>query len=117
MESPWSSAWFPLWFVGCHSRSTYAVIPVPAPGWGHGYATEAGDAVARWALHRGGVQEVFALVSPGNDRAVATARRIGMEWIGETDQYHQQKLELYRIRHDDLAYCEIYETEEPADRG
>ncbi|WP_405067193.1 GNAT family N-acetyltransferase [Kribbella sp. NBC_01510] len=87
------------------------------PAWGHGYATEAGDAVARWALHRSGVQEVFALVSPGNDRAVATARRIGMEWIGETDQYHQQKLELYRIRHDDLAYCEICETEEPADRG
>jgi RimJ/RimL family protein N-acetyltransferase len=84
------------------------------PAWGHGYAAEAGDAVARWALHRTGVQEVFALVSPGNDRAAATAQRIGMEWIGETDRYHQQKLELYRIRHDDLAYCEICESEEPA---
>jgi [ribosomal protein S5]-alanine N-acetyltransferase len=80
--------------------------------WGHGYAAEAGDAVARWALHQGGAQEVFALMSPANERAAATARRIGMEWIGETDQYHRQKLELYRIRHDDLAYCAICEQDE-----
>jgi ribosomal-protein-alanine N-acetyltransferase len=80
--------------------------------WGHGYAAEAGNALARWAMHQGAIDEVFALVAPDNDRAAATAQRIGMEWIGETDQYHDRKLELYRIRHDDLAYCEICEQEE-----
>ncbi|GAA1587371.1 GNAT family N-acetyltransferase [Kribbella sancticallisti] len=77
--------------------------------WGHGYASEAGEAMARWSLHRAGVEELFALVGAENARAAATARRIGMEWIGETDQYHHRRLELFRLRHSDLAYCESCE--------
>jgi RimJ/RimL family protein N-acetyltransferase len=72
--------------------------------WGHGYASEAGEAVARWSMHEADVEELFALVNPKNARAAATAERIGMEPIGETDQYHHQRLNLYRLRHDDLAY-------------
>ncbi|MFI6829858.1 GNAT family N-acetyltransferase [Kribbella sp. NPDC050241] len=72
--------------------------------WGHGYASEAGEALARWSMHNADVEELFALVSPKNKRAAATAERIGMEPIGETDQYHHQRLNLYRLRHDDLAY-------------
>ncbi|MFI5707634.1 GNAT family N-acetyltransferase [Kribbella sp. NPDC051620] len=76
------------------------------PNWGHGYAAEAGSALTRWAMHRGGVDEVFALIGPDNTRAAATAQRIGMEWLGETDDYHHQRLELYRVRHQDLTYCD-----------
>jgi len=71
--------------------------------WGHGYASEAGRALARWAFQHSLV-EMFALVTPDNVRAAATARRIGMEWVGESDKYHGRHLEVYRLRPDDLVY-------------
>jgi RimJ/RimL family protein N-acetyltransferase len=54
--------------------------------WGHGYATEAGLALARWAFGQG-IEQVIAAVRPANTRAAATLRRIGMEWVGETEKY------------------------------
>ena len=69
--------------------------------WGHGYATETTHAVARWAFTRE-VNEVFAVVRPGNVRAAATARRNGMEWVGETDKYFGLTLQVYRLRPADL---------------
>lgn len=68
-----------------------------------GYATEAARALARWAFENSLV-EVFALVSPEHERAAATARRIGMEWVGESDKYHGAHLEVYRLRPDDLTH-------------
>jgi [ribosomal protein S5]-alanine N-acetyltransferase len=73
--------------------------------WGRGYATEAARALARWAFQCSLV-EVFALVAPANARAAATARRIGMEWVGESDKYHGAHLEVYRLRPDDLAHAD-----------
>lgn len=73
-----------------------------APGeWGHGYATEAGRALLRWAFGQG-VDELFAVARPNNRKAVATARRIGMEWVGETSKYYGMRLHVYRIRPADL---------------
>jgi RimJ/RimL family protein N-acetyltransferase len=69
--------------------------------WGHGYATEAGAALVRWAFEQG-VDELFAVSRPSNARAVATARRIGMEWVGETTKYYGLRLNVYRIRPSDL---------------
>ena len=46
--------------------------------WGHGYATETGLALARWAFDQG-IEQVIAVVRPANARAAATVRRIGME--------------------------------------
>lgn len=71
--------------------------------WGQGYAAEAGDALARWAIHEQGALEVFALVQPDNARAQATAERIGMDWV--TDLGHLAdggRYRVYRIRHADL---------------
>jgi [ribosomal protein S5]-alanine N-acetyltransferase len=70
--------------------------------WGHGYATETGLALAQWAF-RQGIEQVIALVRPANHRAVATVRRIGMEWVGETEKYHRLRLQQYRLRPGDLA--------------
>jgi ribosomal-protein-alanine N-acetyltransferase len=70
--------------------------------WGRGYITEAARAIARWAFQHSLV-ELFALVTPNNARAAATARRIGMEWVGESDKYHGTLLEVYRLRPDDLV--------------
>jgi RimJ/RimL family protein N-acetyltransferase len=69
--------------------------------WGHGYATETGLALARWAFDQG-IEQVIALVRPANARAVATVRRIGMQWVGETEKYHDLRLQQYRLRPADL---------------
>jgi RimJ/RimL family protein N-acetyltransferase len=70
--------------------------------WGHGYATEAGLAMAEWAFDQG-IEQVIALVRPTNSRAAATVRRIGMEWIGETEKYHGLRLQVFRLRPGDLS--------------
>jgi RimJ/RimL family protein N-acetyltransferase len=69
--------------------------------WGRGYATEAGRAVAGWAFAEG-FDEVLAVARPTNARAAATARRIGMEWVGETDKYYGLRLQVFRLRPADL---------------
>jgi RimJ/RimL family protein N-acetyltransferase len=70
--------------------------------WGQGYATETGLALARWAFEQG-IEQVIAVVRPANTRAVATVRRIGMEWVGETEKYHSVRLQVFRLRPGDLA--------------
>jgi RimJ/RimL family protein N-acetyltransferase len=69
--------------------------------WGNGYATEIGRALAGRAFEQG-LEQVIAVVRPANTRAMATVRRIGMEWIGETEKYHSLHLQLYRLRPSDL---------------
>jgi RimJ/RimL family protein N-acetyltransferase len=70
--------------------------------WGHGYATETGLALARWAFSQG-IEQVIAVVRPANSRAAAMVRRMGMEWVGETEKYHNLRLQEYRLRPGDLA--------------
>jgi RimJ/RimL family protein N-acetyltransferase len=69
--------------------------------WGHGYAAEAGHAVAHHAFEAG-VQELFAVVRPRNERAARTATSIGMEWVGETEKYYDLRLQVYRLRKSEL---------------
>ena len=69
--------------------------------WGHGYAAEAGHAVAHHAFEVG-VDELFAVVRPRNTRGTRTATSIGMEWVGETDKYYDLRLQVYRLRKGDL---------------
>jgi RimJ/RimL family protein N-acetyltransferase len=69
--------------------------------WGNGFATEAGHAVAHHAFDAG-LDEIFAVVRPKNIRGAATARRVGMEWVGVTEKYYNLTLEVYRLRRGDL---------------
>lgn len=69
--------------------------------WGHGYASEATYALAEWAF-RHDVDEIFAVVRPGNTRAAATVRRNGMHWVGETSKYFGLTLQVFRLRSADL---------------
>ena len=69
--------------------------------WGHGYAVETGLALARWAFGQG-IEQVIAVVRPANTRAIATVRRVGMEWVGETEKYHNLRLQVFRLRPGDL---------------
>ncbi|MFI9550823.1 GNAT family N-acetyltransferase [Nonomuraea endophytica] len=70
--------------------------------WGHGYATEAARALIAWAFTQD-VDELFAVARPANQRAIATAERLGMQWVGETAKYYDLTLQAYRIRQSDLA--------------
>jgi RimJ/RimL family protein N-acetyltransferase len=70
--------------------------------WGNGYASETGKALAGWAFEQG-LEQVIAVVRPTNTRAISTVRRIGMEWVGETEKYHNLRLQEYRLRPADLA--------------
>ena len=72
--------------------------------WGRGYAAEAGEALMRWAMHEHGVREVFAFMPTDNARAVATARRIGMDWVTELGHLTHRNYQVYRLRHADLWY-------------
>ncbi|MFI6829445.1 GNAT family N-acetyltransferase [Kribbella sp. NPDC050241] len=76
-------------------------IQVAAAHWGRGVAAEAGHALAHYAFDSG-VDEVFAVTRPRNRRAAAAARRMGMEWVGETDKYYGVLLDVYRLRRGDL---------------
>ena len=69
--------------------------------WGQGYAAEAGHALAHYAFSHG-EDEVFAVVRPQNTRGVATAGRVGMEWVGETDKYYDLQLQVFRMRKGDI---------------
>ncbi|ALL79818.1 GCN5 family acetyltransferase (plasmid) [Pseudonocardia sp. EC080610-09] len=71
--------------------------------WGHGYATEATSALIDWAFTHDDVDELFAVVRPDNSPAIATAHRLGMHWVGETDKYYDRTLQVYRVRPGDLA--------------
>jgi RimJ/RimL family protein N-acetyltransferase len=65
--------------------------------WGHGYATEA----ARGAIAKGfagGLDEIFAVVRPDNERSLAVCRRLGLTHLGRGDRWYGQTLELFRIR-------------------
>ena len=74
-----------------------------SPGhWGNGYATEAARAVAAWAFEDS-AHELFAVMRPANKRAEKLARRLGMEWVGETNKYYGLRLQVYRLRPPDLV--------------
>ncbi|GAB3442095.1 GNAT family N-acetyltransferase [Actinophytocola sediminis] len=70
--------------------------------WGQGYAAEAGGALIRWAFTQE-IDELFAVARPSNTRAVGTAKRLGMTWVGETEKYYNLRLQVFRIRPADLT--------------
>jgi RimJ/RimL family protein N-acetyltransferase len=40
---------------------------------------------------------------PANQRAEKLARRLGMQWVGETNKYYDLRLQVYRLRPPDLV--------------
>ena len=59
----------------------------------------------RWPAGRSatpGTDEVFAVVHATNRGGIAMARRLGMEWVGETEKYYDRTLQVYRLRSADL---------------
>ncbi|MDX3659755.1 hypothetical protein PV646_20845 [Streptomyces sp. ID05-26A] len=69
-----------------------ARLPAPAGRWA--IQRRCLDA---WAFSQD-VNEVFAIVRPGNTRAAATARNNGMHRVGETTKYFGIQLQVFRLR-------------------
>lgn len=69
--------------------------------WGQGFASEAGSALIGWAFTQE-IDELFAVARPNNKRAIGTAERLGMQWVGETDKYYDLRLQVFRVRPSDL---------------
>jgi RimJ/RimL family protein N-acetyltransferase len=69
--------------------------------WGHGYASEAAHAIAKWGFERS-AHELFAVTRVGNERAVKLANRLGMQWVGETEKYYDLRLQVFRVRPPEL---------------
>jgi RimJ/RimL family protein N-acetyltransferase len=66
--------------------------------WGHGYATEAATGVIDLAFgdaYR--LARVQALTDPDNVRSQAVCRRLGMQHLGQTNQYYGTTLELFEL--------------------
>lgn len=76
-------------------------VQIARDRWGNGYAGEAGHAIAHYAF-TSGIDEVFAVSRPANRRAAAAARRMGMDWVGQTAKYYGTRLEVFRLRRYDL---------------
>ncbi len=70
--------------------------------WGKGYAAEASRALIGWAFTQD-TDELFAVARPNNKRAIATSKRLGLQWVGETTKYYGLNLQVYRVRPADLA--------------
>jgi RimJ/RimL family protein N-acetyltransferase len=62
--------------------------------WGHGYATEAAEAVLHDAFNRG-LAKVVAVTNPDNHASQAVCRRLGMTHLGRTTRYYDAPHELF----------------------
>lgn len=70
---------------------------LPQKNWGKGYASEAGLGALRHGFQTVGLNEIYAVVMPENDRSIAVTKRLGMRHLGLTDKYYNLSLELFRI--------------------
>ena len=67
--------------------------------WGHGYASEAGAAMIARGLEAG-LDELYAVTNPDNERSQAVCRRLGMTNLGLRDDWYDTTLRAFRIRPD-----------------
>lgn len=74
--------------VGWHYHPDY---------WGQGFASEGGRGALKYGFETRGLDEVFAILLPGNERSRNVAKRIGMTFVETTRQFHDLDLELHRI--------------------
>jgi RimJ/RimL family protein N-acetyltransferase len=63
--------------------------------WGHGYATEAArGAIAHGFAH--GLDEIYAVVRPDNEKSLAVCQRLAMTPIGRSNRWYDTELEAFR---------------------
>lgn len=74
------------WEVGWHLRRS---------AWGAGYASEAGAAALDYGLNTLSLPQIFAVVDSANIASRKVVVRLGMIYLGQTDRYYGETLELF----------------------
>ncbi|TDD22065.1 N-acetyltransferase [Kribbella turkmenica] len=108
-----------VWAVEERSTATVAgtvlLVPLPDPSdgtgskgevevgwhlhpdaWGRGLATEAARGAIAHGFH-GGLDEIYAVVRPGNTASLAVCQRLGMRPLGPTSRWYGADLEAFLI--------------------
>ena len=67
--------------------------------WGHGYATEAAQAVLAWGFGTLGLKRITAMIHHGNSASVAVAQRLGFTRLRE-DTVLGRPCIVYALDHD-----------------
>ena len=78
----------PDYEVGWHLRQA---------SWGKGYATEAGRGAFEYGFSVLRLPVLYAVVNPANVASMRVAQRLGMSWMGRTNKYYGEELELFRL--------------------
>lgn len=66
--------------------------------WGNGYATEAARGAVEYGFREFPSQDaIYAITDLGNEASMAVCRKLGMEFLGTTDRYHNRTLNLFRL--------------------
>ena len=63
--------------------------------WGRGYATEAGAASIEWGRSTLGLTRIASVISPGNERSIAVAERLGMTFDRTTKLADDEVVDVY----------------------
>lgn len=63
---------------------------------GHGYATEAAELLLAAGLGSG-LRRILAVVDPENAASQAVCRRLGMTFLGDTEDYYDTRLRLFEV--------------------
>ena len=71
--------------------------------WGRGYATEAGRAALMHGFDNLGLDTIYAIVDPENTPSIRVTERLGMRHLGRTSDFHNQSLEFFSIRRDEIV--------------
>ena len=66
--------------------------------WGHGYATEAGEAALAVGFDDAGLEEIVSITTPGNARSRAVMERLGMTRDPDGDFEHPSIPAGHRLR-------------------
>ncbi len=67
--------------------------------WGKGFATEAGQAMLRFAFNELGVPEVYAVAHPENHSSLWVMERLGMRYVG-LQPFYEKMCATYVKAHD-----------------
>lgn len=65
--------------------------------WEMGYATEAGRGALAYGFGEMGLETIYAIVRPVNDRSIAVTQRLGMSFVRRTREFHDMDHNLYSI--------------------
>ena len=72
--------------------------------WGQGYAAEMARVIVEHGLKTVKLDEIIAVIQPGNSRSVAVTRKIGLMPRGQTTKYYEgMTLDLFGITLADLG--------------